>query len=242
MRSKISGRILIFLILMISVSVMGTAHAAWNSVLNIQAKLTTDTINVLFSDSSSSDKVSAVLEKTPEPLEVQMDLAEDKKTAQIRFPKGLPLDKLAEGDSIKIEFPLAAEQGTLNLFRDLKKSEKAEPLTMKAGRDIQLFLDGKWYKIKDPSASAIQSFHRDLKFDLYREVEQKDRKLVARVYLQLTEDSQEDLRSLQNQPLQFKMEDLEEMSISGLDADQNGIRMSYSAEIPLYIEQKGGMN
>lgn len=239
-------KFLIVSVLMAGMVTVGASYAAWNSDLNINAKVNTGSMNILFRD-YVQEKYQAFLVDIDgnEKIKLNADfvMEEQGKKMRISFKTGLPLTELVKGDVIRIDFPLIpSPESTVNRLasREIDFSKEGELAEMKYDKAMVLS-NSELY-----STDVLEEiFTQDLKFDLYRTITPENGAekgaAMGTILLRLRDESIQKLEGLP-QTLTFKQSELQRMTTlteeERREFQQDGIVVAYTCELPFYLEQK----
>ncbi len=215
---------------------LGTGYAAWTDGLGIISEVKTGSFDMRF-DEAQACQLSIVDAQDKELafLEVEVKLqGEDAKQLDIDFRQGIPLDKLLEGNMLRICFLLKnTEEGesALPLLKKADFTEEASELHMEA-QESYLHYDSQVYLLE-------QSLYEvDLCFEQYPFTEEKEGKLYTGFYLRLDEASREKLLHLP-QHFSISEEELELLTREGEAGEDEGISVRYRCLIDLHLDQSG---
>ena len=239
-------KLIIVLAMVAGMVTVGATYAVWNAGLNIDAKITTGNMDILFRDHVNEQYQASLVDvrdREKAKVNAEFVMEEDGKKMKISFKTGLPLANLMRGHLIKIEFPLAfAPDSTVNMLaeREVDFRKEGELVEMKC--DKVMVLSG----LELYSTDVLEeNFTQDLKFDLYYTVssenESEKGEITGTILLKLRDES---IQSLQNLPqtLSLKQSDLQKLTIlteeERAEFQQDGIVASYICELPFYLEQK----
>lgn len=234
-------RLIIFPILLSGMMMLGVSYAAWNSELHIEACMSTGCMNILFYGEAKEKYSVELVDKNDKklPLDAEIKIKDEGKKAELRFKKGLPMDKLCQGEQICVKFDMKPDKNSIGLVqeREIRSDEPDEKLEMKAERGM-LIKESKLFTLRSDSEFMIP-----LEFEVYRGVETKKHRMTGMVYLKLTSESIQKVNELPRAVLVSEME-LEPIANCSLEEEKmaeeigNGVAVVYSVELPFLVEQK----
>ena len=238
----VPGKLVLAVAMAVSLGAVGISYAAWSGTLRSAEKLTTGTFRMVFSQQEQSYAAGIVDPSGNQvfPLTgLTVQRTEEGQSAAVTFPNGLPLDRLLEGDLLKLTFPLSAEEGTVT---DVKRYEPDFTVPWKVvemePQALSLVLDGQEY---DAGEDIREAYDVPLQFDVFRSVEGTADAMTGSLYFQLTEESRGRVQALP-QTL--------EVSQAALDAGQmhtaaenpaaaggDGVLVVYTCSVPVGLDQ-----
>ncbi|MDO4711479.1 MAG: hypothetical protein Q4A75_05835 [Peptostreptococcaceae bacterium] len=233
-------RLLIALIWISSMLMLGVSYASWNAELHIEGDLTTGMMRILFKGSwEEKYLVDLVGQDRTLPLDAEVILKDEGKKAELRFKQGLPIDRLLEGDKIRVKFPLKGDENSIALIRkrEIDPDRPDERSMMKPERGM-LIKDGVPYMLL-----SDQDFMLPLEFDLYRGVETDGHKMTGILLLESTSESRQKLQQLPKTVF-VNRADLQPYPNVSVEEEQlakkvcNGIAVVYSCELSFMLDQK----
>lgn len=238
-------KFLIISVLMAGMVTVGASYATWNSGLSIDAKINTGSMDVLFRDFVQEKYRASLVDvdgKEKVKLNADFLMEEQGKKMRVSFKTGLPLTELVQGDLIRIDFPLIpSPESTVKFFAnaEIDLSKEGELVEMKYDKAMVLS-NSELY-----STDVLEAiFTQDLKFDLYRTVSPEygaeKGASIGTILLKLRNESIQSLEDLP-QTLTFKQSELQRMTTltdeERAEFQQDGIVVSYTCELPFYLEQ-----
>ncbi len=238
-------KLLLGLVLGVGLCALGITYAAWTANLNIRTYFGTGMFNMIFPDSEEGDYYVWLTDENGSPLEnleTELIVSEDGKQADLTFGSGLPVELLAQGYYIKVVYPLKqAENNTINKVEPVNPDldDTGEEVQMKAESGM-LMVDGTPYGLEE----ILEPFMIPLKFYAYTGVEEDEGELRGYLYLKLMEESLSAIHDmpeaieLETEALEESMSDWAEL-VSLSENAENSVVITYSCELPLYLDQKG---
>lgn len=234
----------LFGILLSSMTLLGVSYAAWNSGLTIKASLTTGDMDIRFNE-EGCPAYSVYLvdpeEKKLQELAVKIEFKEEGKYADILFEEGVPVESLAQGNRLCIDFSMkTGSDNSITLIRKkpVQWDKPDEQIEMKAERGM-IVKGQRLYSLE----AQTHTLMRPLMFDLYREIQTQDEKMMGKIYFQLREES---IQQIEQSPKFFALDvdALEEYPIVHPEEQkiaeqmEEGVAILYSCEIPFMVDQK----
>lgn len=228
---------------------MGMTYSAWTASGVITSGLNTGKFSMIFPEPDGGNYTFAIADgegNLLEELDADVLVEEDGKKAGIRFRSGLPVELLAEGNYIRIEYPLEpAADATLTAIEiteaDLEGEGERIRMDAKSGA---LVMDGNILE----DSTALEPFLVPLEFYVYRETAKEPGVLSGTMLLRLTEESLQQVSGMP-ETVELGAEDLEEAGSDGLFVDEvwegsgetaepYGVVVTYTCEITFYLNQK----
>lgn len=246
-RSLRWGRFLLFLLLAAAFGAMGSSYGSWNAELRAESKLTTGKMEFLFSPPEKTFYAAVLTDggaKGAEvPLEAEFILEDKGKSVRISFGNGLPAAELMKGRLLKVTLPLEpGEESSVTHLRtpvpDL--TVPGETVEMKPEK-VLIAADG----ICFPAGKEADAFRVPLKFDAYygvlsRKTGAEEEDIKSEIYLRLNEES---IRALEALPRTIRVAEpvktCESPAVTaGRISSGSGVMVTYSCELPLFLDQK----
>lgn len=242
-------KVFLALILLTGFSGMGMTYSAWTAGGVITSSLNTGKFSMIFPERNRGNYAFAIADgegNLLEELDADVLVEEDGKKAEIQFRSGLPMELLAEGNYIRIEYPLEpAADGTLTAIEitDADLDSDGERIRMDA-KSGALVVDG---NILEDSA-VLEPFLTPLEFHVYRETVEEPGLLSGTLLLRLTEESLQHVREIP-ETIELGADFLEEAGAGELfvdgvwegskeTAESYGVVVTYTCDITFYLNQK----
>jgi len=198
------GKYILAVVVTASLGVIGISHASWSDPLQITGRVTTGIFDMAFSPDRqgyAASIVDAEGTQTHGLAGVEIQLNDQGKAVDVTFQNGLPLDRLLDGDMIKLSYPLTkGDQATV----DIKQYEPDFTVPWKTVEMMpqlqSLILDGQEY-----TADLIPAgYSVPLKLDVFQAFTRRGGSL----YFKLTDESRKNIRNLP-QTVDLSRENLE---------------------------------